>query len=87
MADKFCKPVTQAAIDAYEEETNSFEVGCKVPDHNGPLAEGWEANSQWKADPARHMPGVDDGEVSSDHFGDWADFTNCMKGNSLLLID
>ena len=26
-----------------------FTVGCKVPDHNGPLGEGFEANSAWSA--------------------------------------
>ena len=73
MADKFCKRPTAA-------EEKQFNVGCKVPDHDGPLAEGWEANSQWKENADRAMPGVADGEVSSDDFGQWTDFVNCMKG-------
>ena len=73
MADKFCKRPTAA-------EEKQFNVGCKVPDHDGPLAEGWEANSQWKENADRAMPGIADGEVSADDFGQWTDFVNCMKG-------
>ena len=73
MADKFCKRPTAA-------EEQQFTVGCKVPDHDGPLAEGWEANSQWKENSDRAMPGIADGEVSADDFGQWTDFVNCMKG-------
>ena len=81
MADKVCRPPTDAEMDEYNNDSNSFNVGCKVADHDGPLAEGWEANSQWKENNARKMPGVEDGEVSNDDFGKWADFANCMKGN------
>ena len=73
MADKFCKRPTAA-------EEKQFNVGCKVPDHDGPLAQGWEANKQWKENADRAMPGIADGEVSPDDFGQWTDFVNCMKG-------
>ena len=86
MADKVCRPPNDAEMNEYNNDSNSFNVGCKVPDHNGPLAEGWEANSQWKENADRHMPGIQDGEVSSEQFGDWAPFANCLKGNYTLLV-
>ena len=76
-ADKICappKPVT----------TQPHNVGCKVPDHNGPLAEGWESNSQWKDAKFQHEGRYDstvaNGEVSSNDFGAWTPFVNCLKG-------
>ena len=79
MADKICKPPSQAALDEWDQGAE-FNVGCKVADHDGPLAEGWEANSQWKENAERNMDGIKDGEVSKAAFGKWADFANCLKG-------
>ena len=45
MADKFCIPSTED--DTPVQTEGEFQVGCKVPDHNGPLAAGWEVNHQW----------------------------------------
>ena len=45
MADKFCIPQTESDTPINTE--GEFQVGCKVPDHNGPLAAGWEVNHQW----------------------------------------
>ena len=63
-------PVTLQPITVDE-----FTLGCKVPDHNGPLVEGFAANSKWKSDAVdaenRHKPGVDDGDIDRNDFGEW----------------
>ena len=74
MADKFCNP---------PKKTNSeFTVGCKVPDHTGPLGEGWETNHKWdeSKDETRVKPkSLKNGEIDPSDFGIWTDFTNCMS--------
>lgn len=62
-----------------------FKLGCKVPDHNGPLGEGWEANEKYREDSDRHQPGLKNGDISSDDFGKWSKFTDCMKNVMKIL--
>lgn len=59
-----------------------------MPDHNGPLAQGWEANSKWKDSDLtdRNNPSVPDGEIDPRDFGEWYDFAKCMK-NALQLLE
>ena len=74
-ADRLCIP--ESKLDIPE-----FKLGCKVPDHNGPLAEGWEGNAQWKnskIDSRKAAGKVAEGEINPDDFGQWTDFANCMK--------
>ena len=67
---------------------DEFTLGCKVPDHNGPLAQGWEANGKWKDSGMtdRNNPTVPDGEIDPRDFGEWYPFAKCMK-NALQLIE
>lgn len=80
-ADRLCIP--EEKLDIAE-----FELGCKVPDHNGPLAEGWEGNSQWHASTieSRRTDGVENGDINPSDFGEWAEFTSCLK-DVLSLIE
>ena len=72
-ADRLCIPEEKLGI-------SEFKLGCKVPDHSGPLAEGWEGNGQWDNSKIEsRRTDQNDGEISSDDFGKWADFANCMK--------
>ena len=32
------------------QSSSGFKLGCKVPEHNGPLGEGWEANPKFHTD-------------------------------------
>ena len=59
-----------------------------MPDHNGPLAEGWQANGKWKADglAGRHKPNVPDGQIDPTDFGKWFNFANCMK-NAMQILE
>jgi len=46
--DKFCIPANEQNNNNNQQvNPNQFQVGCKVPDHTGPLGEGWEVNHQW----------------------------------------
>ena len=69
--------------------SGSFKLGCKVPDHNGPLGEGWEANSQYAQSiivERRTNPNVPNGELDPENFGKWTEFATCLK-NVLLLVE
>ena len=63
-------------------DPSEFTLGCKVPDHTGPLGEGWETNHKWdeSKDPSRvkHKT-LKNGEIDPSDFGIWTDFTNCMS--------
>merc|ERR1712050_470757 len=66
----------------------SWKLGCKVPDHNGPLAEGWEANRKYREsiDPSRRTNVLTpDGELDANQFGKWTSFARCLKDVMLLL--
>jgi len=69
--------------------TKPFNLGCKVPDHNGPLGEGWEANRMYRESinqKRRTNPEITDGELDPEEFGIWTDFAICLK-NVLHLIE
>ena len=80
-ADRLCIPEENLP-------SQDFTLGCKVPDHSGPLAEGWEGNDQWKNSKidSRQTKGVPNGEISENDFGKWTEFANCMK-DVLSLIE
>ena len=70
-------------------DEGEFQLGCKVPDHNGPLGSGWEANSKYSESiiPSRRTnPDVPDGELDPNEFGIWTDFATCLK-NVLELLE
>ena len=52
---------------------------CTVTEHSGPLAEGWEANSQWKENKSRFKRRVKNGEVDEKDFKIWTPFVHCLK--------
>jgi len=52
LADRLCVPLTETEIITHSD----IKTECGVKAHNGPLAEGWESNSQWKTDPVRGKP-------------------------------
>ena len=75
-------PNTQTTVDPTTlQPMTEFTLGCKVPDHNGPLGEGFVGNEKWKADGLedRHKPNVANGEIDPADFGQWFDFAKCMK--------
>ena len=89
--DAICNPdqvVKTTVAPVTEKPTEApFTLGCKVPDHNGPLAEGWEANRLYRESinlDRRTNPDVADGELDPEEFGVWTDFATCLK-NALLL--
>ena len=88
MADKFCIPETETSTS--EPSDDEFTVGCKVPDHDGPLKSGWEVNHQWDESLAtdRQSPGPSwkNGQLRSDNFDELTDFANCLA-NVLKLIE
>ena len=62
---------------------------CMVPDHNGPLGEGWEANNQYSESidlSRRTNPEVRNGELDPLEFGEWTQFATCLK-NVLHLVE
>ena len=88
MADKFCIPETETSTS--EPNDDEFTVGCKVPDHDGPLKSGWEVNHQWDESLAtdRQSPRASwkNGQLRSDNFDELTDFANCLA-NVLKLIE
>ena len=69
--------------------SDGFKLACKVPDHDGPLAEGFEANSQYKNSINRERrtnPTVKNGELDPLEFGVWHSFATCLK-NALFLME
>ena len=76
LGDKFCQPPKE------------FKLGCKVPDHNGALAEGWETNTQWaqsKNENRKPEEGAQNGDLAKRDFGVWTDFGNCMAAVMKLM--
>ena len=70
-------------------DEGEFKLGCKVPDHNGPLGSGWEANSKYSESiiiSRRTNPDVPDGELDPNEFGIWTEFASCLK-NVLELLE
>ena len=70
-------------------EPKQFNLGCKVPSHNGPLGEGWEANKQYSESinkDRRTNSAVADGELDPNEFGDWTAFATCLK-NVIFLVE
>ena len=68
---------------------SQWQLGCKVPDHNGPLGEGWEANSQYHESidlSRRTNPAVRDGNLDPDQFGMWTELAECLK-DVLFLVE
>ena len=68
--------------------TGPFTLGCKVPDHSGPLAEGWESNKQYSQSivkSRRPNPDIPDGELNPDDFGVWTAFASCLKDVIFIL--
>jgi hypothetical protein len=63
-------------------------LGCKVPDHSGPLAEGWESNKQYSQSivkSRRPNPDIPDGELNPDDFGVWTAFASCLRDVIFIL--
>ena len=76
IGDKFCIPASDNVP-----KGNSFQVGCKVQDHNGALAEGWEVNHKWdhSFDKSKAMPDkLKNGDIDDKDFGKWAHFSRCL---------
>ena len=68
--------------DEHSPENKEFNLGCKVPDHNGPLGEGWEGNSKYSESiklERRTNPAIEDGELDPNEFGEWTPFATCLK--------
>ena len=71
--DKFCIPANEKPTNNNNQQVNKaeFQVGCKVPDHTGPLGEGWEVNHQWDSsfDETRIKPAsLKNGEIDPADF-------------------
>ena len=81
-------PNTRTTVDPTTlQPMTEFTLGCKVADHNGPLAEGFVGNEKWRADGlvGRHKPNVANGAIDPADFGEWFDFANCMKSAMQIL--
>ena len=66
-----------------------FTLGCKVPDHDGPLGEGWEANTKYSESiniERRTNPAILNGELDTNEFGVWTPLATCLK-NALHLYE
>jgi hypothetical protein len=69
LADSLCVPLSTS-----DYVTSDFKSECDVTNHNGPLAEGWEGNSQWTGKRAENF----DGKISAINFGNWHKFASCL---------
>lgn len=100
VADRLCNPDTdlRSLLDArnakheISRSNSNFNLGCKVPEHNGPLAEGWEANPKFHTDQdpervkvRRRVP-LALGELHPNDFKEWLPFTKCLR-DAMQLIE